>query len=161
MKGILSKLFLFTLVVGLSGCIGVQTVYNKKAKSTLLPAWSVEGKYIGGKLINADHVYTKQEVIDLVGKPRREWSEGDYEYLAYHNRDDGWKWYGVIVWVIIPIPLVVPVGVEESILLFKDDKLEKAIGDTTGHYFALCTITGSENDFSPGCILGSPKFSKN
>lgn len=140
LRAVLSKIFLLMLLVSLNGCIGIQTIYNTKAKSTTLPEWSVDGKYIGTRLINSDHIYTKQEVVDLIGKPRREWSEDGYEYLTYSNRGKGWKWYGVIAYVIIPIPLAIPVGVEESIFVFKDDRLEKAIGDTSSGSFFGCII---------------------
>jgi hypothetical protein len=156
LKIILSKTLLIAFLFCLSGCVGIQTVYNTKATSTMLPEWTTDGKYIGTKLINIDHVYTKQEVIDLIGEPRREWSEGNYEYLAYHNRGKGWKWYGVIIYAIIPVPLVIPVGAEESILIFQDNKLKEAIGDNSKGSFFGCIIfntihqnkDGSYNDKS-------------
>lgn len=155
-KCILLKVFLLAAALQLSSCIGIQTVYNKKIPSVMLPDWSVEGRYIGPKLINTDHIYTKQEVIDLVGKPRREWSNDGYDYIAYSNRGKGWKWYGVIVWMVVPIPLLVPVGVEESILSFKDDKLEEVIENNSKGAFFGCIIIntihqnkdGSYNDKS-------------
>ncbi len=156
LKIILSKTLLIALLFCLSGCIGIEVVHNTKVESIMLPEWTTDGKYIGAKLINKEHLYTKQEVIDLIGKPRHEWAEGGYEYIAYHNQDDGWKWYGVIIYAIIPVPLVIPVGAEKSVLVFQDNKLKKVIVDNSRGSFFGCIIfniihqnkDGSYNDKS-------------
>ena len=156
LKIILSKTLLIALLLCLSGCIGVQTIYNKKFESRILPEWNVDGRYIGTKFINKEHLYTKQEVVDLIGKPRREWSENGYEYLAYHNKNNGWKWYGTIVHIILPVPLVIPVGLEESVLRFKDNNLQSVIVENTETGFYGCIMLnlihrnedGSYNDKS-------------
>jgi hypothetical protein len=122
---ILSVILLFSLVITLNGCIGVQTIYSK---------------YIGAILIDSGRIYTKPEVIDLVGKPKREWSGNGYEHIAYSNRGKGWKWHGVVLYAIIPIPLVIPLGSEESVLIFKNNILERAIGDSSKNSFFGCIL---------------------
>ena len=156
LKIIFSRIFLLTLLMSLSGCVGVHFSYKVEKESWMIPTHNVKGWSVSEK-IKKDYVYTKQEVIDLIGEPRKSWSKDGYEYLSYGKGE--WRFSGAVVYIIIPIPLLLPIGIKDEIVVFKDDRLEKVIRIGTDTYFIGCVLTKWE-DFHPTCLVGNKEFPK-
>ncbi len=157
LKAILSRVFLFALLVCLNGCIGVHFSYKVEKESRMIPDYTVKGAYIG-KFLKKDYIYTKREVIDLLGEPRKSWFKDGYEYLSYGKGD--WRFSGSVLYIIVPIPLLLPVGTKDEIIVFKDGLLEKVIRIGTETYFFGCVLTKWEKNFHPTCFLGDKEFPK-
>ena len=155
LKIILSKVFLIVLVVSLSGCVGLLFNYKTEKESLRIPDHNLGGWSISEK-IKENYPYTKQEVIDLIGEPKKSWSKDGYEYLSYGKEE--WRFSGVVVFIIIPIPLLLPVGVKDEIVVFKNDRLEKVIRIGTQDYFVGCVLTKWEKNFHPTCLVGKKEF---
>ena len=154
---ILPRIFLFLSLVSLSGCIGIHLSYKVKKDLNRIPDHTVKGKYVGQEIKN-DYVYSKQEVIRLLGEPRKSWIKDGYEYLSYGKGE--WRFSGAVIYVIIPIPLLLPVGLKDEVIVFKDNKFEKVIRIDTETYFAGCVFTKWEKNFHPTCLVGDKEFPK-
>ena len=78
----------------LSGCVGVHFSYKTEKESRTIPYGNVGGWSVSEK-IKKDYPYTKQEVIDLIGKPRKSWVKDGYEYLSYGKGE--WRFSGAVI----------------------------------------------------------------
>ena len=155
LKIILSRIFLLTLLMSLSGCVGVHFSYKVEKESWMIPTHNVKGWSVSEK-IKKDYVYTKQEVIDLIGEPRKSWSKDGYEYLSYGKGE--WRFSGTVLYFVVPLPLLLPVGIKDEIVVFKNNQLEKVIRIGTGTYFIGCVLTKWERNFHPTCFVGDKEF---
>ena len=154
LRSILSKIFLLSLLFCLSGCVGAMFNYKFEEESKMIPDHHIKGWYVGQE-IKKDHIYTKREIIDLLGEPRKSWIKDDYEYLSYGKGE--LRFSGVTIFaVIVPIPLVLPVGIKDEIVVLKEDHFEKVIKIGTASYSIGCTLTGGL--VYPKCFAGNKNF---
>ncbi len=153
-KIILSKTLLIALLLCLSGCVAAMFSYKFEEESKMIPHMNIGGWSVSEK-IKKDHLYTKQEIIDLLGEPRKSWMKDGYEYLSYGKRE--LRFSGVTIFaVIVPVPLVLPVGIKDKIVVLKEDRFEKVITIGTTSYSIGCTLTGGL--LYPKCFAGKRNF---
>jgi hypothetical protein len=121
----------------LSGCIGLSvgsygTFESKKESFNLLEQRNEQG-------YGENKSYSKEEVISLWGKPDKISTNGSCDVLTYH---DGYNWSGVGAFVlIVPIPLALPTGNDETKIYFKNNqsiKLTSEYGEITGMFGYMC-----------------------
>jgi len=62
-----------------------------------------------------DSKITRDDILAKWGKPKRKYTENDREYWAYNH---SLAWRGAVVWIIVPIPLLVPAGFNETVVEF-------------------------------------------
>lgn len=138
------------VVLHLSGCVGLAvgsygTFESKKEKFRL----STEPHKFEFGLNKQD--YTQKQVIKLWGVPDEQYTEGKCSVLSYH---DGYNWSGVGAFVIlVPIPLVVPSGKDETNFYFIENKSVAAIteyGEVTGMFGYMCG--SNECGFQSGSV---------
>lgn len=153
-KRTLLKVF---LLLYLNGCVGMHLSYKDEKESQNIPNHNIKGQSFSHK-IKKDYVYTKQELIDLIGEPKKSWSKDGYEYFSYGTGE--WRFSGVVIYVIVPIPLLLPVGTKDEIVVFKNDRVEKVIRTGTETYFIGCVLTKWEKDFHPTCFMGDKEIPK-
>lgn len=91
---------------------------------------------------------TKEDVLNRWGAPARRSADGASERWHY-KREIGWS--GMIAFVIVPIPLLVPVGYRETVVEFSGDslvKMSRAVGRQRG---GVCGIVAHHN-LDIGCV---------
>ncbi len=154
---VLSAIFLLVLLMSINGCVGIHLSYKTEKESWMIPTHNVKGWSISEK-IKKDYVYSKKEIVDLLGEPRKSWMKDGYEYLSYGRGE--WRFSGAVIYIIIPIPLLLPVGTKDEIVVLKNDRLEKVIRIGTDTYFVGCVLTKWEKNFHPTCFVGDKEFPK-
>jgi len=93
---------------------------------------------------------TAEQVQTLWGKPKATGNSEGYDFMTY-NRDLAWR--GLMVFLIFPIPLLLPVGYNETTLFFDQGRLVKVHSDYWRSDIALCGFHSSgPNGF--GCRTG-------
>lgn len=107
-------------------------------------------------LTGAKQPITTATVLSAWGPADFEGSEGRCKVWGYH-REQGFS--GVIPWLILPIPLLVPSGSRDTLLFFIDDSTVAAAKEFGGEKFIGCgiadtagcsnTFQKSENTISP------------
>ncbi len=130
-------LLVFILAIVLSGCaglaIGTYGTYESKRDTFGLSNERNQLSY------TKKPSYTKEEVISLWGEPDEIGADGLCDIFTYH---DGYNWAGVGAFIlIIPIPLVLPSGHDETKIYFKENqsiKLTSEYGETTGMFGYMC-----------------------
>jgi hypothetical protein len=120
------------LLLTLTGCVGLNVVVGTKQEYV--------GKSLGDKIGEAgglvDTTITTAGVLRLWGEPTHRFTSNDKEYWTY--RTDQLKWRGVIIWAIIPLPLLAPTGHQKVRLEFQDQLLTNyTIGYGNEHPFGL------------------------
>lgn len=83
-----------------------------------------------------DHNYQKFDVLQAWGEPDAKKVGGEIEYWIY--KQDSLAWAGLIPMVIIPIPLVVPVGKNSVTLGFSGDELVSAVSQDRDGAGGVC-----------------------
>jgi hypothetical protein len=90
-----------------------------------------------------------KEFIRLWGEPNSHKLNGEKETLTY-NRDLAWR--GLVVFAIVPIPLLLPVGHNDVRLDFDHDKLTQVASEYGYGSFAICGMH-SEGPNGFGCVI--------
>lgn len=94
--------------------------------------------------------YTITDVTDLWGDPISRIAENGKESLTY-NRSIAWR--GVIIFLGLPIPLLIPVGHNKTTLIFENDHLVETTVEDGKESSAVCGII-SEGPHGIGCKAG-------
>jgi hypothetical protein len=150
---------LIILLLTLSSCIGIEPVYRNEAKkSDIIPMYNIiEGSEYRVEML---HLKDKKEIMDLIGdKLKYLKTEDGYEYYSYTTpyakyygpiigRLRNLQFFGVTIYVIVPIPLLIPVGTEGGVLVFKDNKFEESLYKPKKGNFMGCQFIPF---FTPGC----------
>ncbi|MFT7099202.1 MAG: hypothetical protein ACJAS6_001076 [Rickettsiales bacterium] len=150
-----NKLILVLATFLLQSCIGVSVV-TEKEKVISYPQFE-----IGKARLNYSDLdfmrkmsyhkrshsprYSKEDIRILWGDPDKITKNDDLEYWAY-KREIGFS--GVVIGAVIPIPLLVPVGYRDTVLVFKDDKVQSIKKERGGHsygFFCITIICSSKN----------------
>ncbi len=154
-KLVLKSVSLFSIIFLFSGCfnIGVSTVeteyhilkYEELSSFSLLddvvipknsfllprcctakPLQNKKG-YFRSNYPPKKH-YTKQEFISFWGLPDKKEIKGKLEYWIYNR---GLSWNGLTVWLVLPIPILVPTGYRKTTLIFEKDIAKYSIFETS------------------------------
>ena len=143
-------LLAFILTMTLSGCVGLAVgsygTYESKRDS-----FKLENKRNDVNYYSESASYSKDQVISLWGEPDEISVNGSCDVLTYH---DGYNWSGVGAFVfIVPIPLAVPSGHDETKIYFKNNQSVKLIseyGEITGVFGYMCG--SNECGFKAGAV---------
>lgn len=123
------------LMLLLSGCAGVMTVHNPDTEIK-----DLNFKLASKGFLNTDATensnYTKKSVLEIWGKPDSIKVNGAKEQWKYNQT--GLAWAGLIPVIIVPIPLLVPVGKNGVVLVFQDELLISAIKNQREGNIAMC-----------------------
>lgn len=130
-------LMLFISLLFLSGCaglaVGTYGTFESQKDSFSLSNIRLEQNYRERKS------YSKDEVISLWGEPDQISINGSCEVLTYY---DGYTWSGVGAFIlVIPVPLILPSGHDETKIYFKNNQSIKLIseyGEVTGMVGYMC-----------------------
>lgn len=131
------------------GCIGIVGLWGKE--------WTA----IGGR--EEAERYEKPDRIEIteVGSGRELWiyhQEGaplEMEGFVWHGH--GFRWFGMVLFVIVPIPLVVPVGYDKMVLVVEQGRVLSTVYRGTVAGGGLCRFVGlnPHDDFGFRCHTGS------
>lgn len=114
-----------------------------------------ENSYVSGKLkqqsANKDASYSKEQVISALGQPDKTSTNGSCDVLSYH---DGYNWAGVGAFVgIVPVPLVIPNGHNETKIYFKNNQSVQSTSEYGEITWLLGYMCGSnECGFNAGPV---------
>ncbi|UOE35007.1 hypothetical protein MTP16_04990 [Hymenobacter monticola] len=111
-----ARLLLAGLLLLQSSCIGISVVAGRKPEEiskTIGPSIGKRGFSDGGK--------TTHDALTMWGEPRRKVVEDTREYWLYRSEDLTWR--GAEIFVIIPLPLLIPVGHKRIVLEFDHNQL--------------------------------------
>ena len=135
-----------------SGCVGLVSLtrteretYPKRAFGMYCPDLANIGEFRLCSTSDAALV-TKESVLARWGEPKtRDIREGK-EFLLYN---DGLAWRGLVVMVIVPIPLMLPVGRNEVTLVFLNGRLVEVAKEGAGSSFgAACGYFSAAKGFT-------------
>lgn len=138
----LKKMILVGFLLTLIGCVGIQPITSTAKREHGPPIGSKVGD-----LAYREGVSTKSDVLRTWGEPKRKYIEGDKEHWVY-NRDLAWR--GIVLWLVAPIPLLVPAGMNETTVQFDEEKVIKfwnEYGDDSG---AVGCVWGADGSYRCG-----------
>ncbi len=117
---------LVSIILMASGCVGAGTVTGNRLHVLTNPDEHGYGfcplrspKAITNCSMAQAKTITPEKLFALWGPPKSDKIVNGYREIVY-NRD--LKWRGAVIFVIIPIPLLVPVGHNEFTFLYKEDE---------------------------------------
>lgn len=140
------------LIAGLAGslllpaCIGGGAVLRERLDGTESCPAPQPGQ-LEYCAVGRENSITKEDVLALWGQPDGRGSSKGQDYLVY-DRDLSWQ--GLVVFVIVPVPLLLPWGHDKTILYFDGDRLSHTARESTQLHAAACGIQ-SEADGHLGC----------
>lgn len=129
MKKILG-LLLISVFPFISGCfgIGVSTITNNKSESySEYKNQNISMSKIESERGKPDHIYKSGSTTEFT-----------YYKKEYHTGDRLHSWYGVVVFIGIPVPIMYP-QYDKTVFKFDGDTL---ISDTTYGDYKNITVTG-------------------
>lgn len=148
-----SLLGLLLIVLFLQGCIGISTISKKdhiinypkfqifsKTKKPLFKDLTEPLYYTppAGYVFNNYDRYYKEDILILWGEPDNRYKKDGYEYWRYKKKIG---FSGIMVYAIIPIPLLLPSRYRYVTLVFKKETLNHVINEYGGQSYGLyCRI---------------------
>lgn len=155
----LMRLTLLALVSAclLSGCFGAGPVTTKVRsldihESDRYPEKqcpSPESGHLEYCTTNMAPPNTQIQFRSIWGEPKSKGTSNEVEYWTY-NGDLAWR--GLVIFAIIPIPLLVPVGHNDVTLYFKRGKLTQITEEYGYGSYAICGLH-SEGPDPVGCLI--------
>jgi hypothetical protein len=135
----------------LTGCVGAGPVVTKTAISTpygnMCPSKEIgiffpckEGEVAAKK---------SEDFLEVWGEPKSREVKDGREQLTYNN---GVAWRGLVIFAIVPIPLMLPVGQNGITLTFENDSLVQISREYGQGNFAICGLH-SEGPDPIGCLV--------
>jgi hypothetical protein len=143
-KKLSNLILILTLLLSSSCAMGIFTLHKSEKEYNKIFSYEIEKN--GSIYWKSDVKYSKEEVIEKLGKPDKSWQKSKKSYLLYYTNN--WLRFSGIVptFFIIPIPLVVPVGTKHHILVF----------DEQG-FFIKMIVVGTQSHIT-GCGMGAQKM---
>ncbi|QIZ77541.1 hypothetical protein [Ferrimonas lipolytica] len=132
-------LLAMALLSTLTGCVGlaVGSFGTLEAKKTDFSLNDQRGKL--GFSVKEAETYTTEQVVELWGDPDSVAEKGNCTVYSYH---DGLSWSGVGAFVgVVPLPLLVPSGKDETKIYFVDGRSVAAVseyGEVTHAFGYVC-----------------------
>ena len=115
--------FVIGMCLLLSACAGVLVMHNPKTTHDSKQLELMGRGYISGDGERSS--YQKADVLQAWGEPDSKKTRGEIEYWRYEQ--DSLAWTGLVPVLVIPVPLVVPVGQNHAILGFSGGELVSAV----------------------------------
>ena len=138
MKNMKKVITILTLLVHLSGCVGVMIVHNDE--STKIHEIEKAKK---------EDLLTKTILLKRYGEPDEK-SENQWTYYR-----DGFRYFGVMAVVLIPIPLIIPTGKEKNVYEFEGDVVVRQTFYTDDQHGFVCGILPAGHPaIKLGCTTG-------
>ena len=114
---------LLVVVLLVPGCIGIVGVGDKESKPALM---STE---VDAKRYESHSRKPERIEVESAGNGREVWI----------YQQEGLRWRGIVLFVIVPIPLIVPVGHEEMRIVVEQGRiLSSATRKSGGTWGAMC-----------------------
>ena len=132
-------LALSCLSCALGGCVGVGLVYEHSREMQHANNNLAMGK-ARGMIFEGDIFATtmrKEDVLKRWGPPDKNRTDGKFEVLVYRRE---LAFSGAIVYLLIPIPLLAPVGYRHTHLYFTEGALSKAIEESGDGPQLMCGL---------------------
>jgi len=129
----------------LGGCLGGTVVRQATTTDDSNIALENERGYISKA--QRDIEYKKEDVLQLWGPPYARDTDGQNERWKYHRET---AFSGLFLEIILPVPLVVPVGYRDTTLIFSDDVLVKVVREYGGSTGFVCAVVQDLIESSPG-----------
>jgi hypothetical protein len=132
----MKRVFIIVVTYLLSGCVGlaVGTFGTFEKHTEKFEITDHKNNFGFAKL-----EYTKEDIIRKWGAPNEIYRTKNCEVLGYYN---GYSWSGIGAFVLVlPIPLLLPSGHDESRFYFKNGKsvgLTKEYGEITSAFGFMC-----------------------
>lgn len=117
------RIFVIGMCLLLTACAGVVVIHNPKKNYDGMQFKLMGRGYISGSEERIS--YQKADVLQAWGEPDSKKAKGEIEYWRYEQ--DGLAWAGLVPVLVIPVPLVVPVGKNHATLGFSGDELVSAV----------------------------------
>ncbi len=141
----------------LAGCVGVGPVVTKTSTTKVAIPAAPYGNPCPTKEIGVfstckqreGGATTIEDIRAIWGEPKSRDVKDGQDRLTY-NRDIAWR--GLVVFVIVPIPLMLPVGHNEITLTFENDKLSQISSEYGEGNYAICGLH-SEGPDPFGCLI--------
>ncbi len=138
-------LFLFIFTLSISSCVGGGVIYPGEKRAMESPSVSsIKGRYSSSQ--NQKNNLTCQNIQEKWGAPDNIELIEDLEVLTYKN---GLVWAGVLPFIVIPIPMAIPIGQETTIIECKNNIAIRAYGTETKTKQAYCGVISTK--FEYGC----------
>ena len=135
---------LISMLMMLSGCVGIGVLYPQDSATTDNPHVSIiRGYYSADKTPDSIDC---MEVIRRWGEPSKTYRDGETSTLVYK---EGLVWAGVMPIIGIPIPIAVPVGRKSTSLVCRGDDVIKAMQTETRLAAAYCGMISEKPEY--GC----------
>jgi hypothetical protein len=137
-----------------TGCVGAGTITTRSdttevGRTTwarMCPSKDV-GELMACKKEEAQSL-TAESFSRVWGEPKYRGTKDSQEYWIY-NRSVAWR--GLLVYVVFPIPLLLPVGHNETTLYFEHGKLIRTVREDFRSTSAVCGLH-SEGPDGFGCV---------
>lgn len=151
---VIGHILLVSILTATAGCVGIGVV-NESVESYPKPPFALEREV--GYFVNDDYKYkdwgrvlakTKNDVLALWGEPAKRITNGSSERWFY-SRELGWS--GLLPVVIVPIPLLVPIGYRETILVFDGDTLTAIEKKRGRERVVICGVIPQGHNMGLGC----------
>jgi hypothetical protein len=147
---------LLFILLSISGCVGAGTVtgnpyvwdISDEGDFGLCPI-SYEKMIVGCPKSKIQEI-TPQKLFEIWGSPKSDKVTHGYREIVY---DQKLAWRGLVIFVVIPIPLLIPLGHDEAKFLFKDEHLAHVEYMDNWLNAAVCGLH-SEGPNGFGCISG-------
>ena len=122
------------LILEMTGCVGIGNIVSEEKNVQFNPALK-EGTISSS--IKPKH-FTKEDLTSLWGEPSQQIVADDgREGWVYNNR---MAWGGAIVWVIIPVPLVAPIGYRSTTVYFDNNMTNDALYEYSRTPTKMCSL---------------------
>jgi len=151
-------LFIMSVMIMLSSCVGIAVMSHSKQvtdnEDPNLVGCFYEHNIGFAAFCNSEKasLRTIENIIKFYGPPKKRYSKEGLDYLVY-NEDFVWR--GIFPMIIIPIPLIIPIGHHETILVFDNNKLIKITKEFDEMWGAFCGYNLDSGKF--GCTAGGTK----
>jgi len=110
------------MIIGISlllgGCVGVTFINPEVLEKP--PYLKAEQ----GQISHKKQEYSQFDVLSLWGDPKEKYMKNDLEHWVY-NRELAWA--GGVLYLLIPIPLMIPIGNRETTIIFEGDNAVNAL----------------------------------
>jgi len=138
----------------IAGCVGAGPVTTRTTKNDIssptFPKYFCPAKEVGHFLkCDENKVPSSQDFHKMWGEPKS-YVISRGKGLMRYNGDLAWR--GLVIFVIIPIPLLLPVGHNEITLDFENDKLAGINSEFGYGNYAICGLH-SEGPNGFGCVM--------
>jgi len=106
----------------------------------LIPKIVIDKNLRHRKKVPIESFYSRDDILILWGKPDSKYSKNGIEYWKYKNEIN---FSGLLIGIIVPIPIMIPVGYNYTILAFNEYNLESIsyeLSDITHGVFCALSI---------------------